>query len=144
MSKLQNDYEAHKKEAQNQYEHFNTRMDQFANYLQSAMNPTVKLNNGEEKEIFMSEAVVLIYDDVKFIKKNLAELDNRTEILKDVAQIKMSWLELKSKLKKYLKPLFKFIVWCSALFIFIYLGIMIASGKMTLKQMIEYIIKIFF
>ena len=143
MSKFKEDFEAHKHNVEDQYTHFNNRIDDFANYLQSAMNPTVKLKNGEEQEVFLSEAVVMIHDDLKHVKRSLVEMDQRTEILKDLSQIKKNYVELKTKLKKYLKPVFKFIVFLSSLFIVIYLCVLIVAGKLTFKDALEFFIKLF-
>lgn len=144
MSKLKEDLEAHKAEAEEHYKHFSQRLDHFANYLQSAMNPTVKLKNGEEQEVFMSEAVVMIYDDVKYVKGKLYDLDERTRILEDFNQIKNNWLALKTRLTKILKPVVKLIVVVSTVFIIFYLIILIAVGKLSFKNAIEYFIKLFF
>lgn len=143
MSKLKEDFEAHKAEAEEHYKHFSQRLDHFANYLQSAMNPTVKLKNGEEQEVFMSEAVVMIYDDVKYVKGKLYDLDERTRILEDFNQIKNNWLALKTRLTKILKPVVKLIVVVSTVFILFYLIILIAVGKLSFKNAIEYFIKLF-
>jgi hypothetical protein len=138
MSKLQD----HIKENDEQYAHFNKRMDKFADFLQSAMNPTVTLKNGDEKDVFMGEAVVMIHDDVKAIKKQISALDTRTEILEDFAQIKRSWLELKERMMKILRPIFRFIVYCCIGFIMVYLIVMVVSGKLTPKDAFEYFMKL--
>lgn len=142
MSKLKEDFEAHKTESDEHYKHFSSRLDHFANYLQSAMNPTVKLRNGEEQEIFMSEAVVIIYDDLKHVKKTLNDLDGRTEILKDFTAIKQNFLDLKYKLKKYLKPLSKFIVMLCVVFLMLYLLVMVAAGRLTAQDAYEFFMSI--
>jgi hypothetical protein len=134
MSKLQD----HIKENDEQYAHFHKRIDEFADFLQSAMNPTVRLRNGEDKDVFMGEAVVTIHDDVKAIKKQISALNTRTEILEDFAQIKKSWLELKERIMKIFRPIFRFIVFCSVAFLMIYLIYMVASRKLTAKEAWEF------
>jgi tetrahydromethanopterin S-methyltransferase subunit G len=138
MSKLQD----HIKDNDEQYAHFHKRIDEFADFLQSAMNPTVTLKNGDDKEMFMGEAVVVIHNDLKAVKKTLNDLDKRTEILEDLAQIKNNWTELKKRVMKILRPIFRFIVYCSIGFIMIYLIYMVASGKLTTKDAFEYFMKL--
>lgn len=142
MSKLKEEFENHKTEDAEHYKHFSERLDHFANYLQSAMNPTVKLKNGEEQEVFMSEAVVMIHDDMKYVKGKILELDGRTQILDDLNQIKNNWLQLKIRLKKVFRPIGKFIVLLCSMFIIIYLLLMVAAGKFTIKHAIEFFIKL--
>jgi hypothetical protein len=141
MSKLQE----HIKENNEQYEHFNKRMNQFADFLQSAMNPTVTLKNveDEDKEMFMGEAIVVIHNDLKSVKKSLTALDKRTEILDDFLQIKNNWTELKMRTRKFLKPIFKFIVYCSVLFIMVYSIIQVAAGKWTAKEAWDFFVNFF-
>lgn len=143
IEEIKEDLQEHIKDNNAQFKHFSRRLDEFANFLQSVSNPTVVLKNGEEKEILQTDAVVIIYGDLKDVKKTLKELDTRTEILDDLAEIKNDWLKLKRRVMKIVKPIFKGIVFLASVIIVTYLIIQIVMGNLTIEDAVEFFIKIF-
>lgn len=143
IEEIKEDLQEHIKDNNAQFKHFSKRLDQFAEFLQSVSNPTVILENGEDKEILQSDAIVLIYNDLKDVKKTLKELDSRTEILNDLAEIKNDWLKLKRRVMKIVKPIFKVLVYLASIIIVAYLIVQIVIGNLTIKDAIEFFIKIY-
>ena len=96
FEEYRNDHKEDIKVINENLHHINYRLNDFADHLQSALNPTIKLMNGEENEVLLTDAVSGLYYDVKTIKKH-------TEILRDLCEIKKYYTVLIAKMKKILK-----------------------------------------
>lgn len=133
-----------KAEIIDQMNHFSERMDDFANHLQTAMNPMCEVENGKVKTMLQADAIGEVWNRTYKMEHKVDTLYERTAILEDLAEIKKSYLSLKQRLMKYIfKPIFKFLVFLSIGFLVIYYAYELISGKMTIIEVAKHFINLF-
>jgi len=144
MAKRKSKFEEHIEEEKLFRKELNKTFNSISDHLTTTLNPMVKVKNGEEKEMLLGDAFGVLYEDNKLMKASVQKLDERTMILEDLLKMKEDWLSFKKRLKKFTKPIFKFLVWLSAVFIIGYFFYMWAAGKMTMTEIFKSTFDLFF
>jgi hypothetical protein len=137
-------------EIQGNFNHIGSRIDDFANHLQTAMNPIIDVSNGDPKKMLQSDAIAELWLDRHEVHKKLDLLDDRTMVLADIQKTVDSYRDLKKRLKRLLLPIGRGIVDLACVGAIAYAGyqiFLLIIGKITiidiwnsLKTLVEFII----